>query len=197
MLTAALVLALVLAHATFTLWRRRADAIQDGLTGLASRDFFERVLRHHTARLARRADFGFAVLMIEVGGNGTLDSLGRFGAQDVIADAAERLANCARPSDVLARVAKRRFAVLLNDVTLPEEACRAAERLLASVGEAATLGGKRVRLAAAAGIAMSDGPAVSPAELMARAEAALDGSKPPTGSPVLWSPDATHQAPGR
>jgi diguanylate cyclase (GGDEF)-like protein len=197
MLTAALVLALLLAHATFVLWRRRADAIQDGLTGLASRDFFERVLHHHTARLARRADYGFAVLIIEIGAEGAFDSLGHFGTQDVIADAAERLANCARPSDVLARVGKRRFAVLLNDVTLAEEAGSAAERFLASVAEATTLGGRRVRLAARVGIAMSDEPAVTPAELMARAEAALAESTPTTGSLVLRPSEARRGAPGR
>jgi diguanylate cyclase (GGDEF)-like protein len=178
MLTAALVLVLLLAYATVSLYRRRNDAIQDRLTRLGSRAFFERVLQQCGARALRRTEYGFAVFIVEIGTGlePVRRTVGRFGTQDIVADAAERLAASVRPSDVLARVGELRFAVLIDEVTSVAQATLAAERLLAALDEGTTLAGRHVKIATCAGLAMSDRTTL-PGDLMTRAESALEESK--------------------
>jgi GGDEF domain-containing protein len=130
------------------------------------------------ARGRRRSDYVFAVVVLEISTDGAIQrSVGRFGIQDIIADAAERLVSCARGSDVVARMAERRFGALLDDVGDAANAARAAERLLAALREGTTLSGTQVSIAASAGLAVSDGQTSLAGELVARAEAALESSK--------------------
>jgi diguanylate cyclase (GGDEF)-like protein len=189
MLTASLVLVLLLAYATASLYRRRNDAIQDRLTRLGSRAFFERVLQQCGARTLRRTEYGFAIFVVEIGtGQESIRrAVGRFGTQDIVADAAERLAASVRPNDVLARVGELRFAVLIDEVTSVTQATLAAERLLAALEEGTTLTGRRLKIATYAGLAMSD-KSTPAAELMTYAERALEESKATARPYVLATP---------
>ena len=67
---------------------------------------------------------------------------------------ADRLRTCVRSGDAIARFGGDEFAVLLEDVTSPDDAAAAAERILALFAEPFGVGERRVWLRASIGIAL-------------------------------------------
>ncbi|MDB4917649.1 MAG: diguanylate cyclase/phosphodiesterase with sensor [Gemmatimonadetes bacterium] len=172
--------ALLLSYALLFVWRRRGDGLRDLVTGLANRDFFERYLQYSAARAARLGDrYGFAVVIFHLDGLDALRaSVGRLAVDEIVADFAERVFWCVRPSDVMARVDLDAFGLVLDDCREVADAARVAMRVRASLTEAVTLSGREVPLSVAIGITMSQVDTVREApELIAHAEMALDTSR--------------------
>lgn len=174
MSTLVLVVAIAAVYAALRLWHERAAAIEDGLTGLASRRYFERVLERCVARASRYPEYRFGVVVLEIGNQLAIRrSVGRFGRQDVMTDAAERLSAAARRSDTLARLSESRFGVIVDDVADHADAVTATRRLVATLSEGTTLSGTRLTIAVRAGFALSDGATSTARALIDAAGAAL------------------------
>ena len=96
--------------------RMREMARHDPLTGLANRALFEEHLRLALAR-ARRHDLGVAVLFVDLEGFGLLnDRLGRPIGDEVLRQAADRVAQATRETDLAARQDADEFLVLIADL---------------------------------------------------------------------------------
>ena len=174
------VAAIVLSYALLFLWRRRGDAHQDLVTGLANRDFFERYLQYCAARAARAGErYRFAVLLINLDGLDALRrSMGRMIVDEIVADFAERVFWVVRPSDAMARIGPDAFGVVIDDCREVADAARVAMRVHASLREAVTLSGRHIPLSISMGITMNRVDAVRDApELIADAESALAASR--------------------
>ena len=101
-------------HASLALNHARAieeavhEALHDSLTGLPNRSLFLDRLRHAVAR-AERTDTPVAVLFCDLDGFKTVnDSLGHRTGDRLLVLVAERLADCLRPTDTIARLGGRR-----------------------------------------------------------------------------------------
>ena len=132
------------------------QAHYDGLTGLANRGLFRDRLEQALARSAR-AGGTVAVLILDLDGFKQVnDSLGHDAGDQLLRVVAERLTECVRATDTVARFGGDEFAVLL-DQTDEALAVTVARRALARLAEPAVVAGRELEVAASIGIALHAG----------------------------------------
>jgi GGDEF domain-containing protein len=100
------------------------------------------------------------------------------GADDAVMLAAEaRIVRTIRPSDLLGRLTRYRFAVLARTDGGPEQVGRVATRVATRLGEPFNVGGRHVKLVARIGVAVAEGDADTAAKILLRAEQAFDAPR--------------------
>ena len=158
--------------------RLRDQAIHDSLTGLANRVLFMERLRYADARAKRRKDYLFALLFLDLDGFKLLnDSLGHPMGDLLLIQTAQRLKNCLRPEDIVARMGGDEFAILLEDLGEPAEAERVCGRIHKQLAEPYQLEGHEMFITASIGIALSTTGYQRPEELLRNADTAMYQAK--------------------
>ncbi|HEY0637712.1 MAG TPA: EAL domain-containing protein [Pseudonocardiaceae bacterium] len=144
--------------------RKRAEeelerlAFHDALTGLPNRALFRDRLRHALDRTGRGAA-GPTVIFLDLDGFKLVnDSLGHDAGDELLREAARRLAAAVRRTDTVGRLGGDEFAVLIERGEHPAaDAVATAERILRALSAPVTLsGGHRVTLTASLGVAVGD-----------------------------------------
>jgi diguanylate cyclase (GGDEF)-like protein len=176
LVTALVIGVLVLLYGLLYLYRRRGDAMQDMITGLPSREYFERYLQNCCTRATRNQSYRFGVLLIDIEGFPELrKQLGRFSAEEILADFAQRLYGVLRPSDVLCRLEGDKFAVLLEDVRGSVDVPRVALRMHNSMKDIVTLASIEIDVVVRIGVTISHtGENVDALAMITQAQAALE-----------------------
>src|SRR6185503_11623557 len=156
-------------------------AYHDGLTGLPNRALLEEHLRKALAR-GRRGGSAVGLIYVDLDGFKLVnDSLGHASGDDVLREAAERLAMTTRASDLLARQGGDEFLLLLGDVDPakdPEEvAIAASKRILDALSEPFHVAGAEFQLGASIGIGLYPRDADDPDGLMKAADSAMYRAK--------------------
>ena len=144
------------------------DALHDSLTGLANRELLlERIA--HSIRLAkRRADYRFAVVVIDLDRFKTInDSLGHLAGDSLLCRIGERIARHLRTSDTLARIGGDEFAILLDDIGQYADLTRLIERIRREISLPFPLLNQEVAITASLGITLHN-PTYSQAQDMLR-----------------------------
>lgn len=137
-------------------WRQqvtdlRLAARRDPLTGLPNRTSFFEVL-HRVEKTATGDMIG--VLYIDLDGfKAVNDAFGHLIGDDVLVEAAHRIAQVLRPHDTVARLGGDEFAVLCQELGDDEDAGAIAERIVLAFAESFVVEGKEVRIGASVGIA--------------------------------------------
>jgi diguanylate cyclase (GGDEF)-like protein len=144
-------------------------AYHDALTGLPNRRLFDDRLRQ-AIRLAQRRDRMVATLLVRIDNR---DALGQGEGEDVLRDAAQRLAACLRKADTLARAGADEFAVVICD--LKDEAdCRVvAQKLQQALAAEFRVGNRRLRLATSIGVSLFPADGADGEALLRNADAAM------------------------
>jgi diguanylate cyclase (GGDEF)-like protein len=136
--------------------RLRHAALYDELTGLPNRAFFNERLRQAIRRTARRSDYQYAVLLLDLDGFKLVnDSLGHLAGDRLLVQVAERITTDLRSIDTAARFGGDEFAILLEEIRDPDSAVTIAERLQSSLRAPFEVGDQEVVLGASIGIALS------------------------------------------
>jgi diguanylate cyclase (GGDEF)-like protein len=126
----------------------------ESLTGLPNRALLTDRLTHAIARADRGGSL-LAVMILDLDNFKEInDALGQAVGDQVLTEAARRLASCLRSIDTLARLGDDEFAVLLEGAADVEEISQVAQRLLAAVAERAEVGGHELYLSASVGLAV-------------------------------------------
>jgi diguanylate cyclase (GGDEF)-like protein len=133
----------------------RNQALHDQLTGLANRTlFYERV--GHALLTHARAEQSFAVFFIDLDGFKQVnDEMGHSAGDFVLREVAQRLLNCTRDSDSVARFGGDEFSVLLERLTDPEDVLLTADRIVEAVRMPITIGNREALVTASVGIALN------------------------------------------
>jgi len=153
-------------------------AILDGLTGLYTKRHFDEKLREHL-QLARRYDKPLSLILLDLDHfKAVNDTFGHLTGDVVLADAAQIVQENVREVDSCFRYGGEEFAVLLPE-TDHSAALLTAERLRRMIRGSEFYGEGRVpiSLTVSVGIAQVDSPAVTPEELISRADQALYAAK--------------------
>jgi diguanylate cyclase (GGDEF)-like protein/PAS domain S-box-containing protein len=128
-------------------------AFHDALTGLANRSLFIERVTHTLARTSRVAT-SHAVLFLDLDNFKKVnDSLGHASGDDLLRGVAERLVNSVRASDTVARLGGDEFAILLEDLTMHEDAVITTQRILDAFREPVLVSGKEVFVGTSIGVA--------------------------------------------
>jgi diguanylate cyclase (GGDEF)-like protein/PAS domain S-box-containing protein len=165
--------------------RRQAEeqvsylAYHDGLTGLANRALLEEHLRKALAR-ARRTGTSVGLLYIDLDDFKLVnDSLGHGAGDDVLREAAERLAMTTRASDLLARQGGDEFLLLMGDVAgdAAEVTAKTSVRIAEALAEPFHYGGAEFQIGASIGIALYPNDASDAEGLLQCADGAMYNAK--------------------
>jgi diguanylate cyclase (GGDEF)-like protein/PAS domain S-box-containing protein len=156
-------------------------AYHDGLTGLPNRALLEDHLTRALAR-SRRTECSVGLLYIDLDGFKLVnDSLGHAAGDEVLREAAERLAMTTRASDLLARQGGDEFLLLLGDLQRDHEpqdvAIRASKRILEALAEPFHVAGAEFQLGASIGIALYPRDAHDRDGLLKAADGAMYSAK--------------------
>ncbi len=154
------------------------DAFHDGVTGLANRALFIDRLGRCFRRSRRQKDHLFAVLLVDMDRFQIINnSLGHDAGDRLLVSVARRLEDCIRAGDSIARVGDDEFAIILDDLTAPEDATRAADRVQAAMGRPVLIGGQEVTTSSSIGIALSKATYERPEDLLRDADTAMHRAK--------------------
>jgi len=156
----------------------RHAALYDPLTGLPNRTLFLDRLRVTMARAQRHADQHFAVLFLDLDGFKLVnDSLGHLLGDSLLSSVAERISADLRPSDTASRFGGDEFAILLDDVTTPQDPVAVAERLQARLARPFHVDGHEIFVTASIGIASSTTGYQSAEDVLRDADTAMYQAK--------------------
>ncbi|HVX68320.1 MAG TPA: EAL domain-containing protein [Mycobacteriales bacterium] len=153
----------------------RRQASHDTLTGLANRALFSDRAEH---ALERRGLSELIVCFFDIDDfKDVNDSYGHRAGDELLRVIGQRLRECVRPADTVARFGGDEFAVLLEDTQLPG-ALDVIDRLYAAVSSPIRLGDdEEVVVHLSVGMTMVSGRDVTSEELLAEADAAMYAAK--------------------
>ncbi|HEX6844652.1 MAG TPA: EAL domain-containing protein [Actinomycetota bacterium] len=175
--------------------RSASEAYHDQLTGLPTRVVFDELLELSVAR-ARRQDGAVAVLSVDVDDFRLVnDSLGHASGDRLLQQLADRLRECTRETDLVARRAADQFLLLLSDLDPDEDAndgavMRAqavAHRIQDSLTTPFDVSGTEVYVSASIGISVFPLDASDTATLRRNAEAATFEAKKTAASSFVMA----------
>jgi len=105
--------------------------------------------------MALRQSRPFAVLFLDLDHFKTVnDSLGHAGGDELLRSVSKRLLSCVRGSDTVSRQGGDEFAVLLPEITHPEDAATCAAKILASLNAPYIVGSRTVHVGTSIGISL-------------------------------------------
>lgn len=148
-------------------------AHHDPLTSLPNRALFAEHLAHALAMATRTKEL-FAVMLIDLDHFKQVnDTLGHAAGDHVLITATQRMRECLRASDLLARMGGDEFAIILADLPSPEAAGLVADKIVHSVSLPIDLAGESVLIGASIGIAIFPNHGQEAGALLANADKAL------------------------
>lgn len=157
-------------------------AFYDPLTSLPNRRLLQDRVQQLLGTLAR-APHGAALMFLDVDNFKDInDTLGHDMGDTLLCQMAQRMSECIRAQDTLARQGGDEFVVMLVDLAKqPEEAAneaqRVAQKILTRLNEPYTLGSRQYQGSVSIGVALVDAKAPSREELFKQADLAMYQAK--------------------
>ena len=168
-------------------------AEHDALTGLPNRTLFRRKLEMGLLK-KREEPTTLALLYIDFDRFKDInDQLGHDAGDRFLADAAQRLRSCLRPSDTLARLGGDEFAVILEGIGGRQDAGALAERLRLALDRPINFAGQHWSSTISMGISLSPQDGTEPEELRCNADLALYEAKAKGGNTICFFAERTRQ----
>ncbi len=156
----------------------RHGAMHDALTDLPNRAYFTERLTQAFARMKRDPNYQIAVLLLDCDGFKSInDTFGHLAGDTFLTEMAARLRASVRPGDVVARLGGDEFTVLLEDVTGPSDADRAARHIQEALAAPFMLDDRPVVATVSIGAALSDAGHARPQDLLHHADLAMYHAK--------------------
>jgi diguanylate cyclase (GGDEF)-like protein/PAS domain S-box-containing protein len=157
--------------------RLRRMAQYDGLTGLPNRALLHDRIETAIAA-ARRAKGRLALLYLDLDRFKEVnDTLGHAAGDVLLHDVAQRLRQCVRDADTVARIGGDEFVVLLADVRRMEDAETVADKIRDVLARPVTMDGHELTVGASIGIARWPENGDSAKDLLLIADAAMYAAK--------------------
>jgi diguanylate cyclase (GGDEF)-like protein/PAS domain S-box-containing protein len=152
-------------------------AFRDPVTSLANRALFTDRLKHALSSLSRRGD-RVAVLFLDLDRfKWVNDALGHASGDALLHQVGQRLNECVREADTVARFGGDEFTILLDGVDAPEQAGEVAERIIRSLEAPFYLAGRETFVGVSIGIALCGTHLARPDDLLRDADLALYRAK--------------------
>lgn len=148
-------------------------AKHDDLTNLPNRSLFHDYLHQALARGLRQQEL-VAVLFLDLDEFKSInDTLGHHSGDLVLQTIAERLRECVRKSDTVARLSGDEFAIILDSISRKEDASRVAQKIREALSKPLQLEGQEVSVTASIGISIYPTDGKHPQALLTNADTAM------------------------
>ena len=152
-------------------------ATHDDLTGLPNRLVFGQAVSD-AVKVARRYGQEFAVMFVDLDRFKIInDTLGHAAGDFLLTEVANRLKQCVRESDAVARVGGDEFIILLREVSDARQVTTVARKILSTVVKPLTIHGQECRVTASIGISLFPSDAQDEESLVKNADAAMYAAK--------------------
>jgi diguanylate cyclase (GGDEF)-like protein len=152
-------------------------AHHDTLTALPNRRLFQDRLEQALARWRRHGD-RLALHLIDLDRFKEInDGFGHAAGDALLRETAQRMRDCLRDADTLARIGGDEFAVVQTDIGRTADAAALAERLCEALRPPLLIAGKSLRPSGSIGIALVPDDGIDAAALLRHADLALYRSK--------------------
>lgn len=149
----------------------------DILTNLPNRRLFSDRLQQDL-RHAERAGLSMAVMFIDLDGFKEVnDSMGHEAGDTLLRLVAQRMKECVRESDTVARMGGDEFTVALNEVSAAEQVLHVAGKITDALCRPFTVQDRLVQISASVGVARYPADAKTPDELVNLADRAMYEAK--------------------
>ncbi len=171
----------------------RHNALHDALTGLPNRVLFMERLTQGMRRGTDGGDRQFAVLYIDLDRFKVVnDSLGHVTGDELLTEAARRLAMCAGPAVLVARLGGDEFALLVEDGADQTTVANIAARIVQAIAVPIAVHGRELVVGASIGIAMGLVTYCRPEEVLRDADTAMYRAKAAGGGRYVVFDAAMH-----
>jgi len=156
-------------------------AHHDSLTGLSNRKHFYDTLKNSIA-LARRHDTKLALLLLDLNGFKAInDTLGHYVGDLLLQGVAQRLRDCMRETDCVARIGGDEFTMILSDIYDEEDAVAATSKIIESIGHPFLIDGRALDVGVSIGIGIYPTDADNLESLVRNADVAMYQAKAEIG----------------
>lgn len=154
------------------------DALHDHLTGLPNRALLMDRIKHAVQVQKRHPEHLFAVLYMDLDRfKDVNDSLGHSDGDKLLIAVAQRIQECLRACDTLARLGGDELVVLLSEVGNIEDAELVAKRIQEKLKQPFDLHGLQVVTSASIGLVLCDATRQNPEEILRDADIAMYRAK--------------------
>ena len=148
-------------------------ATHDSLTDLPNRSLFQNRL-NHSISLRERSTGGFAIMFLDLDNfKAVNDKFGHENGDMLLQIVAERLRNCFRQSDTIARLSGDEFAFLLENVESRVQAASVAAKIQQVISEPFIIEGALINISASVGVSLYPGDGQDGDLLLRRADEAM------------------------
>ncbi|HEY9736005.1 MAG TPA: EAL domain-containing protein [Trichocoleus sp.] len=166
------------------------EAFHDSLTGLPSRNQFLIFLEQCLTQLHHEPHTPFAVLFLDCDRFKLInDSFGHWMGDELLKALSQRLRNCIRPNDVLARFGGDEFTILLRNLADLQEAVWVAKRIRQRLGKPFRIGQEQIFTNASIGIVVGTSTYQTSQEILRDADTAMYRAKTGGLEYALFEPD--------
>jgi len=155
----------------------RHQASHDELTGLANRLLFNETLSLALAHAHQQAEI-LAVIFLDLDRfKNVNDTLGHAVGDQLLQSVSQRLANCLRPGDSIARWGGDEFTLLLYNIHSPDDATKTCQRIIQSLSSPFKFDGRELYIKASLGVALAPYDGQDAETLLKNADAAMYKAK--------------------
>lgn len=149
----------------------------DNLTSLPNRVLFYDRLKQALSQ-ARRNEWVTAVMFLDLDRfKNVNDTLGHGAGDLLLRQVSERLAGCVRSGDTVGRLSGDEFAIVLSNLTGPDDASLVAQKIMATFTKSFNLYGKEVFVSASIGITLFPADSLDQDILIQNADTAMYRAK--------------------
>ncbi|MDL2283846.1 EAL domain-containing protein [Oxalobacter sp. OttesenSCG-928-P03] len=145
----------------------------DSLTGLPNRNFLKQELSR-----AKRANIPVALMFLDLDGFKNInETLGHLTGDLLLQETAQRLQSCVRETDTVIRLGSDEFAILLRELTTPEEVEQIGKTILSGLSESFFLNNTVIHISASIGITFYPDDATDIDDILKNADQAMHAAK--------------------
>jgi len=156
-------------------------AHHDSLTGLSNRKHFYDTLKNSIA-LARRHETKLALLLMDLNGFKAInDTLGHYVGDLLLQSVAQRLRECLRETDCVARIGGDEFTMILSDICDEEDVVAATSKIVEAIGRPFVVDGRALDVGVSIGIGIYPTDADNLESLVRNADVAMYQAKAEIG----------------